>query len=405
MRIIYVTSKLPYSSQEALIIPEIEELIRRGHEVLIVPMYPRGAILHGEVKPMLEHSIIKPLISPNVAKWAAIGFIRAPIKALRTLSWVFRSRSAQILLKNLAVYPKGLWLAHLAHERKVDHIHAHWAASTATMALIAGEVSSVPWSLTAHRYDIPERSLLDAKAKSACFIRAEDKQGARELRSYVSSETFEPVVLHMGVNIHPLTNREHLHNKRAVRIVTPANLLEKKGHIYLVEAVKLLKDHNVSIYWDLAGDGPLREQLTRRVGELGLTDQVTFLGALPHDTLMKKLRAGVWDMVVLPSIVTSSGEKEGIPVTLIEALSCYVPVVSTTTGGISELFEGIDGSLLVPPRNPTALAEAISKLIEDCDLRERLTESGRKRVEESFAIEQVVTELIRRFEACVGGKT
>jgi colanic acid/amylovoran biosynthesis glycosyltransferase len=141
------------------------------------------------------------------------------------------------------------------------------------------------------------------------------------------------------------------------------------------------------------------------VGELGLTDQVTFLGALPHDTLMKKLRAGVWDMVVLPSIVTSSGEKEGIPVTLIEALSCYVPVVSTTTGGISELFEGIDGSLLVPPRNPTALAEAISKLIEDCDLRERLTESGRKRVEESFAIEQVVTELIRRFEACVGGKT
>ena len=102
----------------------------------------------------------------------------------------------------------------------------------------------------------------------------------------------------------------------------------------------------------------------------------------------------------MPSIVTDAGEKEGIPVSIIEAMSCRVPVVSTITGGIPELFEGVDDALLVPPRDPVALAGAIEKLVRDPGLRQRLVESGRRRVEQSFAVEQVVTELVERFEAC-----
>lgn len=404
MRIVYVTSKLPHSSQEALIIPEIQELKERGHEVLVVPMYPRGPVLHGEARAMLEHSLVRHLISPEILKVAAKEFVRSPAASLRALGWVFRSRSTGLLLKNLAVYPKGLWLARRAREWKADHIHAHWAAFTATMALIAGEVSGIPWSLTAHRYDIPERNLLDIKARSACFFRAEDKQGARELMGFVDSQTFRPVMLHMGVNIPPVTDRGRSRNEQTPRAVVPANLVEKKGHAYLLEAIKLLRDRDVSVQLDLAGDGPLREELTRRVGELGLKGQVTFLGSLPHDELMQRLEAGVWDMLVLPSIVTASEEKEGIPVALIESLSRMVPAISTTTGGIPELFEDIPDALLVPPRDPAALAGAIERLIEDPDLRERLVEAGRKRVEESFAIERVMDELIERFEACGRGR-
>jgi glycosyltransferase involved in cell wall biosynthesis len=100
----------------------------------------------------------------------------------------------------------------------------------------------------------------------------------------------------------------------------------------------------------------------------------------------------------LPSIVTGAGDAEGIPVTLIEAMSCRVPVVTTATGGIPELFEGVEDAPLVPPKDPTALADFIEKFVKDSKLRDRLADSGRRRVEENFTIEQVVEELIKRFE-------
>ncbi len=75
MRIIYVTSSLPHGKGEAFVIPEIEELLQRGHEVLIVPMYPRGPVLHGDVEPLLKHAVVRPLISLELLK-VALGRAR-----------------------------------------------------------------------------------------------------------------------------------------------------------------------------------------------------------------------------------------------------------------------------------------------------------------------------------------
>ena len=400
MRIIYVTSSLPYGKVEAFIIPEIEELKTRGHEVLIVPMYPRGALLHGDAKPFLAHTETEPLLSLNIANVAAKKVNRVPTEALRVLGWLFRSRSAKILFKNLVVYPKGLWLANVAKEWKADHIHAHWAATTATMALVASEVSGVPWSVTAHRWDIAENNLLSLKAKRACFVRAISQRGAKKLVSYLNTGVPSPSVLHMGVRIPPTMRKERLQEDGyPFRIVVAANLLEVKGHTYLLDATKLLKDRNISVHVDVAGEGPLRDDLARKARELGLNEQVAFLGAVPHEELLERMERGAWDMLVLPSIVVTSDEQEGIPVALIEAMSRRVPVVSTTTGGITELLRGIPGSL-VPPKNPSALAEAIERLIKEPELRNRLVETGCKRVVDSFAVEQVVSELVQRFEGC-----
>src|SRR5918998_278642 len=115
MKIIYVTSSLPYGWGEAFIGPEIEEVRRQGHEVLIVPTFPRDvAVRHADAGSLLECTVAQPLLSMHVAKEAAKEFLQTPTKALRSFSWLFRSRDGRTLLKNLAVYPKGLWLAHLA---------------------------------------------------------------------------------------------------------------------------------------------------------------------------------------------------------------------------------------------------------------------------------------------------
>jgi len=401
MRIIYVTSSLPYGKKEAFIVPEISELKERGHEVLIVPTYPRGEVLHGDVKPLMSHVVSEPLLSIGITRAAIKSFAGSPARTFEVLNRLLGSRSVGVLLRNLAVYPKGLWLADLARSWSADHIHAHWSTVPATMALVAGEISKLPWSVTAHRFDIAEDNLLDTKARRACFIRAINRRGAQEIMDRISSKAPPPSVIHMGVALPPAREREPRHDDRRVPcVVVPANLLEVKGHTYLLEAVRLLVDRDVRVRVDLAGDGPLREKLMGEVEKLELRDGVTFLGLLPHEKLLEKMQAGDWDMLVLPSIVTDSGEKEGIPVAIIEAMSCRVPVVSTATGGIPELFEGVDDALLVPPKDPAALAEAIERLIKDTGLRKHLVESGRRRVEESFTIEQVVSELAKRFVAC-----
>ena len=401
MRIVYVTSSLPHGKKEAFIIPEIRELQRQGHEVLIVPTYPRGAVLHGDAEPLMRHVVSEPLLSAGIAKAAVRHFVENPTGASEVLRCLFRSRSSGLLLRNLVVYPKGLWLADLALDWRADHIHAHWSTVPATMALVAGEVSKVPWSITTHRFDIVENNLLETKTKKACFVRAISRRGAREISDRVSPETTPPSVIHMGVTIPPAKDIERRHDLgRAPRVVVPANLLEVKGHTYLLKAVRLLKDRGLDLQVDIAGDGPLRQELVSEVERLELRDRVTFLGLLPHERLLDRMQVGGWDVLVLPSIVTDSGEREGIPVAIIEAMSCRVPVVSTRTGGIPELFEGVEDALLVPPRDPAALAEALERLITSPDLRERLIESGRRQVEDGFAVERVAAELARRFAMC-----
>lgn len=178
-----------------------------------------------------------------------------------------------------------------------------------------------------------------------------------------------------------------------------ANFVEIKGHVYLVEAVRLLRGRGVRVRMDLAGDGPLRGPIEHKVRDYGLEEEVKFLGPVPHERLMAQLQTGAWDLMVLPSIEDQAGAREGIPVSLMEAMSCEIPVISTSTGGIPELLaEG--AGVLVPPKDPPALAEAIERLARNPVLRKQLAEAGRQRVQESFSLEKIVAELALRFAGC-----
>lgn len=402
MRIVYITASLPYGPGEAFIMPEIEELKRQGHEVLLVPMYPRGEVFHDKAKLMLGFACSQPLLSWEILGKALGTAVKAPLKAFLALGLLVRhSNSARILAKNLAVYPKGLWLVNVAKEWQAEHIHAHWAATTATMALVAGELAVVPWSFTAHRWDIAENNLIALKASKAAFARAIDRRGAQELATLADLDSWAPHVIHMGVafqaSVEPQCRVPLPGN--IFRAVMAANFVEIKGHTYLVEAVRLLRDRGVRILLELAGDGTLRAGVESKVRDYGLEKEVKFLGSIPHGQLMAKLQAGAWDVMVLPSIEEPTGAREGIPVSLMEAMSCQVPVISTATGGIPELLDGGAG-VLVPPMDPAALAEAIERLTTDPALRRQLAEAGRQRVQERFNLEQVVTELASLYAGC-----
>nr|WP_279232290.1 glycosyltransferase [Thermus albus] len=173
-------------------------------------------------------------------------------------------------------------------------------------------------------------------------------------------------------------------------LLCPAAFLPIKGHKYLLEALRLLPEH---VHLWLAGEGPLKSELMSLVQNLGLESRVRFLGYLAHDKLLELYSEGLVDAVVLPSVDLGEGLNEGIPVALIEALAFGYPVVATATGGIPELLaEG--AGLLVPDKSPEALAQAISQLVYDENLRKELGRRGRLRVEQEFAVEKVVRTLL-----------
>lgn len=320
-----------------------------------------------------------------------MAFLRQPNISLQALSLILPSRPER-LLKNLSVVPKAFWLAERIKEENIAHIHAHWASTSATLAMLASHISGVPWSLTAHRWDIAENNLLHRKSERARFIRFISRSGLDMAIKRGMPGKANATIIHMGIPLSREKTAVHENRGRTI-IICPANLVPVKGHAYLLQAVSHIEG-NVELW--LAGNGELREALEQEVVELGLEESVKFLGQLPHEQLIGLYRQGEVDLVVLPSLDLGNGLHEGIPVSLMEAMAHAIPVISTSTGGIPELLEGGAG-LMVPPADVAALAQAIQALTEDADWRRALGEAGQRRIEESFALEAVVSQLEGKF--------
>jgi colanic acid/amylovoran biosynthesis glycosyltransferase len=393
--VLYATARLPSGDGEPFIVAEVLALQRQGWEVTVVPVRGSGDVVHGDARQLTAWA--SPVLNVRVFAGALAEALRHPGTAARAFGSLLPSRSGDVRMRNLAVLPKALWLARRARHSGADHIHAHWASTPSTMAMLAARIADIPWSLTAHRWDIAENNLLREKAESACFVRVISEHGAEELSRITALDGFAPTVLHMGVDLPPSAQKEQ--HAEALRLVTPARLVEKKGHAYLLEAVRALQDREVDARVDIAGDGPMGPSLRRKAAELDLADDVRFLGTVPHDELLGRMEAGEWDVVVLPSVITESGELEGIPVALIEALARGLPAVGTETGGTPELLGGGAG-VLVPPGDAGALADALQRLASEPALRAELASAGRARVEERFDVERIAAELGARFRDC-----
>jgi len=262
------------------------------------------------------------------------------------------------------------------------------------MAMIASRISAVPWSLTAHRSDIVGNNLLRDKARSATMVRAISVGGKRMLARFGVPEASVRVIP-IGVRI-PSAAALDCSSKAVV--LCPADLLEVKGHKFLLQAWRILLDRGICGELWLAGTGHLRPALRKLACKLEIQSSAFFLGTLSHTALLQHYAHSRISCVVLASIDLGAGCHEGIPVSLVEAMSYGVPVVATSTGSIPELVEP-DTGFLVPPCDPNALADSIETLLRHSQLARQIGANAHRHVAGTRNVVAIAAALETHFQA------
>jgi glycosyltransferase involved in cell wall biosynthesis len=264
--------------------------------------------------------------------------------------------------------------------------------------LLSG-MTRVPFSFTGHARDIFEltpASLLAEKMSRARFVVAVSEFTREYLRGIARPiHRDKVVVVRNGLNASSFKPRGVEPNGVPL-LLSVGRLVEKKGHDTMLEAGVLLRDRGLAFRIEVIGEGPLRVQLEETIRRLGLNGQVALLGSRDHGEVRAAYdRAHVF---VLPCRQTSVGDRDGLPVAIVEAMAVGVPVVSTPVAGIPELVRDDISGILVPPDDPARLADAVERVLSDAALRSRLIAGGRA-VASRYNLPESVTRLRRLFHS------
>jgi glycosyltransferase involved in cell wall biosynthesis len=413
---------------------EVLGLKRRGYDLVLISLKRSEADLQQpEARPLLDETHYCPrLFSVGVVGAFGRGLVARPrdvfglfgcvIRAWRTrapfsaendapppatLSFaervlaVYHHNAWVYLAKSLVLVPYAVYLAEYLQRENVAHVHAHWATYPTTVAYLIKRWAGIPYSFTAHAYDIYMISrMLPEKIRQAAFVVTCADTNRRYLCSLVDARSSERVF----VNYHGTDLGRFAPVRRAraarFRIMSCGWLKEYKGFHILLEALALLVQRGIDAVLDIAGDGPQRAFLEARATELGIRDRLRLHGYLPHASLVELYRS--CDVFAMPSIVMGNyGRQDVIPNVLAEAMAVGTPVLATAIAGIPELIDDEQSGLLVPERDPRALADALERLWKDEALAARLAAAGRAKVERIWNRERNLEELAALINAHV----
>ena len=201
-------------------------------------------------------------------------------------------------------------------------------------------------------------------------------------------------VHHMGIDVNKFPFRERgLSPDETVKFLTVGRLTEKKGQEYAIKALSKIDENGTSFQYTIAGQGPQQEHLKALVSHLGLQDKVNFTGAVSRDRAIELYAQS--HIFILTSITAEDGDQEGIPVVLMEAQACGLPVISTFHTGIPEVVKDGKSGFLVPEKNIDQLAEKLDSLISSASQWAELGSAGKDIVHKDFNNEKLSEKLVK----------
>lgn len=286
-----------------------------------------------------------------------------------------------------ALQRKADAVARDAHARGITHFHAHFGSDTATVACLAARAVGGTYSFTAHAKDIfhtyvtPEADaeMRRAKLREAAFVATVSDYNARYLSGLCPEARI--VRLYNGIDLGAFAPADP-GGQAPGHLIAVGRMVEKKGFDVLLDACALLKARRVRFSLSLVGSGPLEEALRAQRAALGLEDCVSMDGPLPQEALIEKM--GTAQAAVLPCVVTESGDRDGLPTVLLEAMARGLPVITSTTSGGPEIVEdGVTGRLCAPG-DAVSLADALEDVLEARDRAMQMGQAGRRRAERLF---------------------
>lgn len=195
----------------------------------------------------------------------------------------------------------------------------------------------------------------------------------------------------MGVDINRFEFRDKEITSDRLKVLTTGRLVEKKGIEYAIKAIAKLKEGGVQVDYKIIGDGPLKRDLLTLSNDLGLTDEVQFLGFCSQNTVKELLQNS--DVFLLPSVTSETGDMEGVPVALMEGMAIGLITVSTYHSGIPELIEDKVSGFLAPERDFDALANILLTIVSNRVNLPDLRSEARSKVECQFSQSVVYDEL------------
>ena len=285
-----------------------------------------------------------------------------------------------------------------------DLIHVHFATEAATVAQQIKKSIGIPYIVTVHAHDIfvqadPEE--LRSKFDQAEKVLTVSQFNLRYLVELLGPQYQEKIsIQNYGVDLEKFRCVERQPGD-PVTILFAGRLVEKKSPLDVIDAFWNVLKRNPESRLVMVGEGPLKESVLRKIRDHGIQESVDMIGDVTQKEMICRMSEA--HMFFLPSRTDQDGEKEGMPLVILEAQAMGLPVVSTIHSGIPEAITDGETGFLVPEGDCPAMSEKICALIESPELRLKMGKAGRARAEERFdlnreldQLEETMQEIVRK---------
>jgi colanic acid/amylovoran biosynthesis glycosyltransferase len=406
LRVVYILLYFPRLT-ETFIADEVWSLASHNVDVRIVSLLSPSAEL---VQPRSRDLLRQTSYAPAVLTWATwraqTYFLRKSFRVyLSLLTTLLREpyvkQPVRSLFKRLVVFLKAVSVAHMLHDSEIDLIHSHFAWLPGAAAWICARLLGKPFSVTVHAYDIysQKNDLLRLVSREADHVIAVSQFNQSRVAALGPGLADRISVIHCGIEVGKLSARHTTGLERPeegpIRILSVGSLVAKKGHRNLVAACHLLDQRGLSFTCTIIGGGPEEHALREQISTHGLQDRVELRGARPHPEIIQA--HSYHDVFVLACVVAPDGDRDGIPVVLMEAGNAGLAIVSTPVSGIPELVRHLETGWLVQPDDPAALADAIAALAGDADGRRQMGRNAHALVQSEFDVQESTRQLAEVF--------
>lgn len=389
--VLYMSGELPVRS-ETFVYREVLALQSLGIDVRTASVHAPTFDLDqgGDLSKMADETIeIYSKGKGALLRDMLAEFLTHPLRSCRTLS---RCKLDALFSPEVPMgrRPKVIWqgLAALALARRVrdlgiSHIHAHMAHVPTTIAMYAARQLDVPFSFTGHANDIfPNRTLLREKLRRAKWVNCISEWHRDFYQQIVERPDAAYPIVRCGVDtkVYETTPAPRM---ETLQILSVGRLVEKKGMDVLIRSAGVIaKQGGPKLRVRIAGGGPQMKELQELVDLLPDGAEVELLGETDNDTVMKLMTEA--DIFALSCRVARSGDRDGIPVVLMEAMARGRCVISGDLETIRELILHEKSGIMIPPGDQDELTRQLITLANDRDRVDELGRNARQRIEQEF---------------------